>query len=62
MEFVVPNMSCNHCAMAIDKALKNQGIVKFDIDVANHTVTVHETDKPNEEVKAIIESAGYSVK
>ncbi len=37
----VPSVSCNHCKMAIEKAVSALGGVgKVDVDVAEKTVTV----------------------
>ena len=59
MKFSVPEMSCGHCLMAIDRALKAQGVEKVAIDLEAHTVEVGETDKSVAEIQAIIETAGY---
>lgn len=59
MKFSVPEMSCGHCLMAIDRALKAQGVEKVSIDLEAHTVEVGETDKSVSEIQAIIETAGY---
>ncbi len=59
MKFSVPEMSCGHCLMAIDRALKAEGVEKVAIDLEAHTVEVGETTKSVDEIKAIIETAGY---
>jgi copper chaperone len=59
MKFSVPEMSCGHCLMAIDTALKAQGVEKVAIDLEAHTVEIEHTTLSVDEVKAIIETAGY---
>ncbi|MFN3691747.1 MAG: heavy-metal-associated domain-containing protein [Fervidobacterium sp.] len=37
---IVPDISCNHCKMRISKVLTEIGEEKFEIDVAQKTVTI----------------------
>ncbi|MDN5341864.1 heavy-metal-associated domain-containing protein [Oceanotoga sp. DSM 15011] len=55
----VPDMSCNHCKMNIENALKEEKkISKFEVDLPSKKVHV-ETEEPSELVEKILEEAGY---
>lgn len=59
----VPDISCNHCKMAIEKAVKNLGGVHdVNIDLASKEVKVSydSTDVREEDIKQAIEDAGYT--
>lgn len=62
--FGVQGMSCGHCKMAVEKALKgmegvNDAIV--NLDEANVTVTYNESKVNAEQLKATVAEAGYEV-
>lgn len=60
----VEGMSCNHCKMAVEKALKGlSGVSEADVDLnAKNVRVVYDPGKvdPNK-LKASIEDAGYQV-
>lgn len=62
MEFVVENMSCGHCKMTIEKALKEAGVTAFDVDLSDKTVRVESSELSEKELIKVIESKGYQVK
>ncbi len=61
MEIKVTNMTCNHCKMTIEKALKQAGVTAFDVDVENKVVHVQSREVPEEDIKALIREKGYEV-
>ena len=57
----VAGMSCNHCKMAVEKALKGvPGVEKAQVDLEKKQAVVEGTPQREELVKAI-EDAGYEV-
>jgi copper chaperone len=60
----VPSVSCNHCKMAIEKAVGAVGGVgQVDVDVAEKTVTVDfDGDSVSlETIEAAVAEEGYDV-
>jgi copper chaperone len=60
----VPSVSCNHCKMAIEKAVGAMGGVgQVDVDVAEKTVTVDfDGDAVSlETIEAAVAEEGYDV-
>jgi copper chaperone len=60
----VPSVSCNHCKMAIEKAVGAMGGVgQVDVDVAEKTVTVDfDGDSVSlETIEAAVAEEGYDV-
>ncbi len=60
----VPSVSCNHCKMAIEKAVGAVGGVgRVDVDVAEKTVTVDfDGDSVSlETIEAAVAEEGYEV-
>ncbi|MBN1496449.1 MAG: heavy-metal-associated domain-containing protein [Spirochaetes bacterium] len=60
-----PDMSCNHCKMTIENAVKGlPGIKKVNADPGSKKVTVEYDEKSVniEMIRSAIEDAGYSVK
>jgi len=60
----VQGMSCNHCKMAVEKALKNlPGVSGVDVDLAAATVKISydpgEVDR--QKIAGAIDRAGYQV-
>jgi len=58
----VNGMSCNHCKMAVEKALQEIG-VKADVNLEAKTVTIQYESKnvTMEKIIAQIEDEGYEV-
>lgn len=66
MEMVikVEGMTCNHCKMAVEGAVKKLGGVldaKVSLEDKNVTVTLNEGEVTFEQMKAAIEDQGYDV-
>ncbi len=60
----VPSVSCNHCKMAIEKAVAAMGGVdQVEVDVAEKTVTVDFDDASVtlESIEATMADEGYEV-
>lgn len=60
MKINVPDMSCNHCVMKIQKQLLTDGI-KANVNLADKSVDF-KNDADLSKVTASIEKAGYTVK
>ncbi len=61
MKVTVSNMTCGHCKMNIENALKENGFNNVEIDLDNKTVEVELNGKSEEEVVQVIEAKGYDV-
>ena len=62
--FEVEGMSCNHCRMSVEKALKAvTGVASAEVNLLKKTAAVSfdETVCNLPEMKAAIEEAGYDV-
>ena len=60
----VPQVSCNHCKMAIEAALRGlSGVIAVEVEVPNKTVSVRfDADALTlQSVKRAIEEEGYPV-
>lgn len=59
----VEGMTCNHCAMRVEKALKEiPGVKAVKVDLQRKLVTVDLDDSlNNDQLKASIEDVGYNV-
>ncbi len=59
----VRGMSCNHCVMAVKKALTSiDGVNSVDVELATGQVTVNFTDAVDDAVVAeAIQDAGYQL-
>lgn len=61
----VEGMSCNHCKMAVEKALKTLDGVKdavVDLDSKNVQINFDQSTIGEMDLKKAIEDAGYEVK
>ncbi len=61
MEFRVTNMSCGHCKMTIEQALKDLGVSSFSVDLATKTVRVESDEASEEAVKNAVRAKGYDI-
>ena len=66
MEIVinVEGMTCNHCKMAVEGAVKKlSGVIEAKVNLAdkNVTVTFNEGEVTFDQMKAAIEDQGYDV-
>ncbi|HEY3275439.1 MAG TPA: cation transporter [Syntrophorhabdaceae bacterium] len=59
----IEGMSCQHCVMQVDKALKTLGgIADSEVTIGAAKVHYDETRVKKEDIVAAIEAAGYKVK
>lgn len=63
IEFKVEGMSCGHCRMAVENALKTlDGVSDVNVDLDSGIVTVeYEAAGDRENLKNAITDAGYTV-
>lgn len=62
LEFLIPDMTCNHCASVIKKALLSADpTARIDIQLPTHQVKV-ETQLDQGKVLALLDEAGYQAK
>ncbi|HBT51782.1 MAG TPA: heavy metal transport/detoxification protein [Petrotoga sp.] len=60
--FDVPDMSCEHCKMNIEKQLKSSGVVQnFNVDLENKKVEVETLQEP-EKIVNLLDEIGYPPK
>ena len=62
--FQVEGMSCNHCKMAVETAVKRlPGILLAEVDLAAKTLQVEYQDEKTspEKIRQAVEEAGFEV-
>lgn len=58
--YSVPDMSCEHCRMRIEKALSASGLAtSWAVDLATKTVAV-ESASASESIAQVLSKAGYA--
>jgi copper chaperone len=58
----IEGMSCQHCVMAVKKALGGvPGIIESDVQVGTAVVKYDESKVKKEDIETRIETAGYKV-
>jgi copper chaperone len=58
----IEGMSCQHCVMAVKKALGGvPGIIESDVQVGTAVVKFDENKVKKEDIETRIETAGYKV-
>ncbi len=58
----ISGMSCGHCTMAVEKALKEvSGVEEVNVDLDKALATITGTDFDEEALKTSVENAGYQV-
>ena len=59
----IEGMSCQHCVMAVKKALGGvPGILESNVQVGSASVKYDDTKIKKEDIETKIENAGYTVK
>lgn len=61
-KYIIENMSCQHCVMAIKKELAKLELESCDVEIGSAEVKFDETKVTEEEIISSIEEAGYSVR
>lgn len=57
----IKGMTCNHCIMAVQNAIKSLGIDNYSVEIGKASVTFDENEVDVETIKAAIEEEGYEV-
>jgi copper chaperone len=61
-KIAVEGMSCQHCVMAVKKALGGvPGILESDVQIGSVAIKYDEEKVKKEEIETKIEAAGYKV-
>lgn len=60
-EFIIENMSCIHCVMAINKELGKLDLDEFQVQIGSVNVRYDESKVNEEQIIAAIDEAGYKV-
>lgn len=61
-KLAIEGMSCQHCVMAVKKALGGvPGVLESDVQIGSAVVKYDESKIKKEEIESRIESAGYKV-
>ncbi len=61
MKFIVPDMTCGHCAGHINRAIKDaDGQAVVDVDIAGKSISVSGTSASSDEIAQAIADAGYT--
>lgn len=59
---LVEGMSCNHCVMAVTKALKElNGVSNVNVDLSSKKVEIEGENLVDEQLRETVEDAGYDV-
>ena len=59
----IGGMSCQHCVMAVKKALGGvPGVVQSDVQIGSATVQYDDAKTKQKDIEAAIEKAGYKVR
>lgn len=60
----IEGMSCNHCKMSVEKALRSiEGVTKVEVSLENKNATIESNKEINDnEIKSVIEEIGFIVK
>lgn len=62
MKLEVTDMTCGHCKMTIENALKENGFSKIEIDLDSKIVSFNLNGNSEEEARKTIEAKGYNIK
>ena len=55
----IKGMTCNHCKMRVEKALKQAGGGKVKVELETGTATADTRGLPAEQIRETIESLGF---
>jgi len=59
--FKIDGMSCQHCVMAVKKAIQKLDVKNLDVKIGEASVEFDESKISEENIKKAIEEAGYIV-
>ncbi|MDQ7818368.1 MAG: heavy-metal-associated domain-containing protein [Melioribacteraceae bacterium] len=60
--FLIENMNCQHCVMAVKKELSKLDLVSYEVEIGSAKVDFDESKTSNEQIEIAIENAGYKVR
>jgi len=60
-EFHVPDMTCNHCKMRIEKAVSSLNDIESVNIILDKKLVIVEGDAPEKDIRQAIQNSGYSV-
>jgi copper chaperone len=61
-KIAIEGMSCQHCVMAVKKALGGvPGVLESDVQIGSAVIKYDENKVQKEEIETKIEAAGYKV-
>jgi copper chaperone len=60
----IQGMSCKHCKMALEGAIgQMEGVNSVEVDLASNSALIHVEDEAMlQQIKKVIQEAGYQVK
>jgi len=63
MKMKIEGMSCQHCVMAVKKALGGiSGVTSSDVEIGSALVVYDESKATEKDFKSAVEKAGFTVK
>lgn len=63
MKMKIEGMSCQHCVMAVKKALGGiSGVTSSDVEIGSALVVYDESKATEKDLKSAVEKAGFTVK
>ncbi len=60
--FIIENMSCHHCVMAVKKELSKLNLNSFQVEIGSAKINYDESITTDEQIEKAIEEAGYKVR
>lgn len=60
--YIIENMSCQHCVMAVKKELAKLELESFDVEIGSAEVKYDELKVSEDQIISSIEEAGYKVR
>lgn len=60
--YIIENMSCQHCVMAVKKELAKLELESFDVEIGSAEVKYDELKVSEDQIISSIEDAGYKVR
>ena len=62
IDLKIDGMSCQHCVMAVKKALDElEGVTSAEVEVGSATVSFDESKTDKESVESAVVKAGYKI-
>lgn len=61
LKLTIQDMTCNHCVMAVQRALRDAGITDADVKMGMVELHYDETSVTQDQIVRAIEQVGYRV-